>query len=99
MTTNPGSSAMARSGQPVPSDLAEGEDILGQTLPLVAEAQSALRVAVQEVGGGTDSDQVTAFDWLRRKGDEERVSGPEVEADRAVLQLQPGVEPLAGLRR
>jgi hypothetical protein len=36
-----------------------------RTLPLVAEAQSALRVALQRLGAPNDPEQVEVFDWLK----------------------------------
>jgi hypothetical protein len=36
-----------------------------RTLPLLAEAQSALRVALQRLGAPNDPEQVEVFDWLK----------------------------------
>jgi hypothetical protein len=41
---------------------------LEQALHLGAEAQSALRIAVADVGGNPDSDQARLFSWLRSAG-------------------------------
>ena len=38
---------------------------LGEVLPLVAEAQSALRIALQGVAAQDDADQLQVFDWLK----------------------------------
>jgi hypothetical protein len=38
---------------------------LDRVLPLVAEAQSALRAAVQRLGDAGDSDQLEVFEWLK----------------------------------
>ncbi|MHB8972763.1 MAG: hypothetical protein ACYC3X_20675 [Pirellulaceae bacterium] len=47
--------------------------ILGQALVLGAEAQSALRCAVSEIGGRADSDQTLFFNWIRQKAEQESV--------------------------
>jgi hypothetical protein len=39
--------------------------VLERSLPLVAEAQSALRAAVQRLGGTVDPDQLEIFEWLK----------------------------------
>lgn len=44
-----------------------------KTLHLMAEAQSALRVAVQEVGGPADHEQQRVFGWLKEKAGEKRI--------------------------
>ena len=38
---------------------------LEEVLPLVAEAQSALRAAIQGISGPDDADQLQVFDWLK----------------------------------
>lgn len=40
--------------------------LLEQSLDLAAEVQSALRIAVQDVGQGFDPDQIAFFKWLRQ---------------------------------
>ena len=47
------------------SDPEQDVDFLEQALGLAAEAQSALRRAVEVVGGGTDKDQLKLYGWLR----------------------------------
>ena len=39
--------------------------VLEHSLPLVAEAQSGLRVAVERVGAAADPDQLDVFEWLK----------------------------------
>jgi hypothetical protein len=39
--------------------------MLDRSLPLVAEAQSALRAAVQRLGSAADPDQLEVFEWLK----------------------------------
>ena len=39
--------------------------VLERSLPLLAEAQSALRAAVQRLGSTADPDQVEIFEWLK----------------------------------
>src|SRR5579864_7531042 len=41
------------------------QKVLERALPLIAEAQSALRAAFQRIGGPDDSDQWQAFEWLK----------------------------------
>jgi hypothetical protein len=41
------------------------QNILERLLPFVAEAQSALRVALQRLGAAADSDQLETFEWLK----------------------------------
>ncbi len=38
---------------------------LEDVLPLIAEAQSALRAAIQRISGPDDADQLQVFDWLK----------------------------------
>jgi hypothetical protein len=49
------------------------QDIFEQALDLAAEAQSALRVAIAEIGGSTDSDQYKIFQWLKTTGSERQI--------------------------
>ena len=42
-------------------------------LELAAEAQSALRVVITEMGGNTDSDQYKIFQWLKQTGSEQQI--------------------------
>ncbi len=44
-----------------------------QSLDLFAEAQSALRMAIDEIDGPNDSDQIQAFNWLRSTTSEQQV--------------------------
>ena len=39
---------------------------LEQSLPLIVEAQSALRAAIQRIHGPDDPDQVRVFEWLKK---------------------------------
>ena len=54
-------------------DVNKNRRLFEQILDLAAEAQSALRAAVQAVGGKTDSDQDKAFNWIRQATTEEQV--------------------------
>lgn len=45
----------------------------GRALDLLAEAQSALRVAIDQLDGPGDSDQVQAFQWLKATAAEHQV--------------------------
>lgn len=49
------------------------QEIFEQALDLAAEAQSALRVAIAEIGGSTDSDQYKIFQWLKTTGSERQI--------------------------
>jgi hypothetical protein len=44
-----------------------------EALELTAEAQSALRVVITEMGGNTDSDQYKIFQWLKQTGSEQQI--------------------------
>lgn len=44
-----------------------------EALELAAEAQSALRVIITEMGGNTDSDQYKIFQWLKQTGSEQQI--------------------------
>lgn len=48
-------------------------DVFEQCLDLVAEAQSALRVAIETVEGPRDNDQQKVFEWLRATAAEHQV--------------------------
>jgi hypothetical protein len=50
-----------------------GRDLFESLLAVMAEAQSALRVAIGWAGGPDDPDQARIFDWLREAADRERV--------------------------
>lgn len=43
------------------------------SLELAAEAQSALRIAIADMGGNTDSDQYKIFQWLKQTGSEQQI--------------------------
>jgi hypothetical protein len=49
------------------------DGVFEQALDLAAEAQSALRVAIAEIGGSTDSDQYKIFQWLKTTGSERQI--------------------------
>lgn len=53
------------------SDLQDGE--LDKSLDLLAEAQSALRSAIQEIDGPVDSDQMVVYQWLRATANERQI--------------------------
>jgi hypothetical protein len=59
--------------QQVIVDVDKNRNLFEQTLDLAAEAQSALRMAVEAVGGRPDSDQAKVFNWLRQAGAEQQV--------------------------
>ena len=50
--------------------------LFASSLYLLAEAQSALRVAVAQLGDYEDADQGQVFDWLRTTTDEQQVYIP-----------------------
>jgi hypothetical protein len=52
---------------------AQGPKLFDQALPLIAEAQSALRVALRRAGAGEDGDQAEIFDWLKTTAAVQRV--------------------------
>ncbi|MGA2066348.1 MAG: hypothetical protein ABSG86_15340 [Thermoguttaceae bacterium] len=54
-------------------DVEKNRGLFEQTLDLVAESQSALRMAVDAVGGRPDSDQDKVFNWLRRTAAEQQI--------------------------
>jgi hypothetical protein len=47
------------------TDLSGQKSFLAVAMQLVAESQSALRAAVQQIGGPNDHDQIAAYAWLR----------------------------------
>lgn len=49
------------------------QDVFEQALDLLAEAQSALRIAVGHVDGQVDSDQAKVFSWLKRTAAEQQI--------------------------
>jgi hypothetical protein len=51
----------------------DDHDLFAHALDLAAEAQSALRVAITEIGGNTDSDQYKLFQWLKTTGAERQI--------------------------
>ena len=59
--------------QQVIVDVDKNRNLFEQTLDLAAEAQSALRMAVEAVGGRPESDQARVFNWLRQAGAEQQV--------------------------
>ena len=54
-------------------DVNKNRRLFEEILDLAAEAQAALRAAVEAVGGKTDSDQDKAFNWIRQAAAEEQV--------------------------
>ncbi len=55
-------------------DKPEGDPkVLDRLLPLVAEAQSALRSALAGLSAGGDSDQLAVFDWLKETAARQQV--------------------------
>jgi hypothetical protein len=65
--------ALVRRVQDKP-ELLRGE--FEQCLDLLAEAQSALRVAVETIGGKPDSDQWLAYRWIKLVGTENQIFVP-----------------------
>ena len=59
--------------QQVSVDVDKNRNLFEQTLDLAAEAQSALRVAVEAVGGRPDNDQDKVFNWLRYTATEHQI--------------------------
>jgi hypothetical protein len=51
----------------------EERDLFTDALDLAAEAQSALRIAITDIGGSTDSDQYKLFQWLKQTGSEQQI--------------------------
>lgn len=47
------------------SELGDERHLLEETLYLLAEAQSALRAAIQQIDGPTDHDQISAYIWVK----------------------------------
>lgn len=54
-------------------DVEKNRGLFEQALDLAAEAQSALRMAVEAVGGRPDNDQDKVFNWLRHTGAEHQI--------------------------
>lgn len=48
-------------------------DVFEQALDLLAEAQSALRAAINQIDGPTDQDQHAVFNWLRSMAAEQQI--------------------------
>lgn len=48
-------------------------DVFEQALDLLAEAQSALRAAINQIDGPTDTDQHAVFNWLRNTAAEQQI--------------------------
>lgn len=57
----------------VSSEVAHRKNIMAEVLYVVAEAQSALRSAIQNIDGPTDHDQIQAFQWLRTIAAERKI--------------------------
>mgnify|MGYP001405736942 CR=1 FL=1 len=53
--------------------LDEDRDGFTEALELAAEAQSALRICITDIGGNTDSDQYKIFQWLKQTGSEQQI--------------------------
>ena len=56
--------------------LEKGEEYRGfleKAIDLTAEAQSALRVAVETIGAKPDNDQIALFSWLRQMATEQQI--------------------------
>ncbi len=51
----------------------EDPDLFEEAVDLVAEAQSALRAAIERVDGPRDNDQLLVFSWLRRTAAEHQI--------------------------
>ena len=60
-------------------------DVLVQALGILAESQSALRVAIGWIGGPDDSDQLDVFAWLRSVARRNRIYLRPLRADAAEL--------------
>jgi hypothetical protein len=59
--------------QQVVVDVDKNRNLFEQAIDLAAEAQSALRMAVDAAGGRPDSDQTRLFNWLRQVGAEQQI--------------------------
>ena len=51
----------------------QGAKVLERMLPLVAEAQSALRAALKRLGAPDDADQLEVFEWVKASAARHRV--------------------------
>jgi hypothetical protein len=51
----------------------QGTKVLERILPLVAEAQSALRAALKKLGAPDDADQLEVFEWVKTSAARHRV--------------------------
>lgn len=60
-------------GQIVASELSDKRPLVEEALYLVAEAQSALRAAIQRIDGPTDPDQISAYMWVRQVAMDHRI--------------------------
>jgi hypothetical protein len=49
----------------IPDDLGAHRALFEHSLPLIAEAQSAVRAAIQSIRGPDDPDQLQVFEWLK----------------------------------
>jgi hypothetical protein len=58
---------------PLLQSCAEDREGFMDALELAAEAQSALRVGIADMGGNTDSDQYKIFQWLKQTGSEQQI--------------------------
>lgn len=52
------------------------QEMVAESLQLLAEAQSALRAAMMAAGGPNDYDQLAAFEWLRARAAEKQIFIP-----------------------
>ena len=66
--------------QGIVDDVEKNGRFLEQALDLAAEAQSALRMAVEAVDGKPDNDQQKVYHWLRQTAAEQQTVHPEVHA-------------------
>jgi len=57
----------------VAADLSHNRHMLGEVLQLVAEAQSALRSAIQQIDGPSDHDQIQSHQWVRSTASGRRI--------------------------
>lgn len=59
--------------QIVVAELTHKQHMLGEALQLVAEAQSALRSAIQKIDGPSDHDQIQSYQWVKSMAAERKV--------------------------
>jgi len=57
----------------VDADLPHHRHMLGEALQLVAEAQSALRSAIQKIDGPSDHDQIQSYQWVKLTASKHRI--------------------------